>query len=155
MALDENLLFQTLFAERGDKSIEEIMQEVAKAKAAFNQAEQSIAKEAEEINTEEETKQPTFELKHLTRRHLLVDPQSAITNEYITCCLCGRNMKTVSSAHLRKHGTTPEIYRKLCGYAPDRILMSGQREEQMRMCVRVAHEKRMSRKKSKMEAEQQ
>ncbi|MBQ7618171.1 MAG: MucR family transcriptional regulator [Desulfovibrio sp.] len=147
MALDENLLFKTLFENRGDRSIEDIMRDVAKAKAAFAQAETDLASQQTETSSELDPNaaglgKKEFEIKRLTRRNLIEEPETAITDDSITCCLCGKQMKILSAAHLKCHGTTPELYRKLCGYSEEQKLMSHKRAEQMVEMVKIAQANR-------------
>ena len=49
-----------------------------------------------------------------------IDPQDAITDDYILCMECGRRSSILTKEHLlRKHGLTAEAYRDRWGYPKD------------------------------------
>lgn len=74
--------------------------------------------------------------KRFTKRDLKIKPSEAITEDFIRCCLCGKECQNLTSAHLMKtHGLTPEEYKKLCGYAPDCVLMSGKNLKRVQHAV--------------------
>ncbi|BCS86943.1 MucR family transcriptional regulator [Pseudodesulfovibrio sediminis] len=45
-----------------------------------------------------------------------VDPQKAIREKSILCCVCGKSFKVITKKHLASHGLTPEEYREKYGY---------------------------------------
>jgi len=55
---------------------------------------------------------------------LVYDPATAITEEHIICCLCGKPYKTLTKLHLRHHNITTEKYREICEYKPKEPLMA-------------------------------
>ncbi|MBQ9406371.1 MAG: MucR family transcriptional regulator [Desulfovibrio sp.] len=134
MPIDENMLFKTIYERHGDKPIEFVMQEVAKAKASYLKAEidlhnlsndptptpnETVETEAIPLPEMELTKKKRYTKRSLQGR----DPQQAIQDDTIMCCLCGETKTSISSAHLKSvHGITPDEYRKLCGYAPNQQL---------------------------------
>ena len=155
MAIDENVLFKTIYENNSDKPIEFIMEQVARAKNAFKHSEEALKRkpepEPEPVQSVEEAA-PAEEsaFRRLTKRSLKFDPATAITDDSIICCLCGTPMQTLSAAHLRLHGTTPEAYRRLCDYEPKQPLMSKRRLETMRSTVMRAQQ---ARKKVRMKTQ--
>lgn len=79
---------------------------------------------AEPAPAVEESEPAPAPVKKLTKRQIKGDPAAAITQTAITCCVCGKEFKRLSAAHLATHGATPEEYRRLCGYDPSTPLMS-------------------------------
>ena len=53
-----------------------------------------------------------------TKRNLVVKPEEAITDDHISCCICGRKMKNLNAKHLASHDIDMDSYKKLCGYEP-------------------------------------
>ena len=45
-----------------------------------------------------------------------IDPQKAIKEKSVTCCVCGKAFKLITKKHLSTHGLTVEAYREQCGY---------------------------------------
>ncbi|MCJ2163637.1 MULTISPECIES: MucR family transcriptional regulator [unclassified Pseudodesulfovibrio] len=64
-----------------------------------------------------------------------VDPQKAIREKTILCCICGKSFKVITKKHLATHGLTPEEYREKCGYKKKLPLVckSLQRERRKKM----------------------
>lgn len=158
MPIDENLLFQTFFAKNPEKPIELVMQDVARAKAAYVKALQEFAPQDKSTVTHvlemplhpverEVMEEAVPTVKRLTKRSLKVqDTQSAIGDESITCCLCGAQLKFISSTHLKLHGTTPELYRKLCDYDPKQPLMAKNYYKKMQETIANAQKGRRRKK---------
>lgn len=69
---------------------------------------------------------------------LTVDPKSAIQEEKIVCCICGKEVQSLTSRHLRTHGLSVEEYKLLCGYAPNTALMSAQRYQNAQHAISAA-----------------
>ncbi len=132
MAIDENVLFQTIYQRNPNKSVEDVMKEVVKAKNAYEKAEQSATNTA---SSEEG-------VKRLTRRSLKFDPDEAIQDEYIQCCLCGEKLTNLNKRHLARHHTNPEEYRRVCGYDPKQPLMSRQHMAHVDETIKRAQEGR-------------
>ncbi len=82
-------------------------------------------------------------VKRLTKRQIKHNPQEAITQTNITCCVCGKEFKRLSAAHLSLHGTTPEEYRKLCGYEPNQPLMGKMIYQRLMSAVKSAQDARV------------
>lgn len=64
-----------------------------------------------------EKKQPGAEI-------LNYDPQKAITEDHIQCCVCGKLCKILTKKHLEQHGLTRARYREICKYDPKQPLAS-------------------------------
>lgn len=78
-----------------------------------------------------------------TRRNLKIKPQDAIKKDSITCCICGKSMRSINSRHLASHnGLTKEGYLKLCDYPADQVLMSLSHLAKMQAQVRKAQKAR-------------
>ncbi len=83
-----------------------------------------------------------------TKRNLKVKPEDAITEDTITCCLCGKEGKTLTERHLNSHnGLTRQGYLKLCGYPETQILMSGKHLARMKNNVLKAQQARKAKKR--------
>lgn len=157
MPIDENMLFQVIFAKSENKPIEQIMQEVVRAKYAYDKAEKEletagmtskpqVIEAAPEPEEQMEPRETVAQLRRLTRRSLKYDPDLAIGDQTITCCLCGAELKSISATHLRMHNTTPEAYRKACGYDPSRPLMANEYYKKMQATIAHAQKSRKVRK---------
>lgn len=155
MALEDKDIFMAICNRYTDHPIEFIMEQYEKAKRINLLIEKkigelSVAPPVEEtVETEAETVAETQEelpRKKYTRRDLKVKPQNAITEDAITCCLCGAKRQSLTSTHLATHDINKEEYRKLCGYAPDQKLMSGRRLEKSREIIGRAQRKRLENK---------
>ena len=55
---------------------------------------------------------------------LVCDPATAIADEQIICCLCGKPYKSLTVLHLKHHNITKEKYREICDYQPKEPLMA-------------------------------
>ncbi len=83
-----------------------------------------------------------------TKRKLKVKPENAITEDSITCCICGESGQTLTERHFNKHnGLTREGYLKLCGYPKDQALMSFRLLKRMKANVVKAQNARRAKKK--------
>ena len=82
-------------------------------------------------------------VKRLTKRQIKYNPQEAITQTNITCCVCGKEFKRLSAVHLATHGATPDEYRKLCGYEPNQPLMGKMIYGRLMSAVKSAQEARV------------
>ena len=81
-----------------------------------------------------------------TRRSLKIKPQDAIKKDSITCCICGKIMRSINARHLASHnGLTKEGYLKLCDYPADQVLMSLNHLAKMQSQVRKAQKAREKR----------
>ena len=148
MPISDDVLFKTIFEKYSDRPIDEVMTLVAQAKAAYNQAEKlesaCISETGDGGSCEcmsaetvsDESMAP--EIKRPTRRNLKFNPSEAIQDDKIICCLCCQSFTTLTSRHLKKHGTDPEHYRKLCGYSEKQFLMSNKRAAQMQETIKKA-----------------
>ena len=153
MALDENIIFKTIFSKHGDKSIEFVMQEVAKAKNAYAKAQQDFADmenipvdsppaESPAVDEKPVERAEHQSVRRLTKRSLKYPPETAIGDEIVTCCICGAQLKFISTTHLKMHGTTPQQYRKICGYSPKVPLMSKNYYKKMQETIAKAQQGR-------------
>ncbi len=81
------------------------------------------SEESSEASTGES--QPAAAQHGLTRDDLKVDPATAIQEDSITCCVCGKQFSgMLTKAHLALHGLTHSGYLELCGYGPGTKLAS-------------------------------
>ncbi|WP_337441120.1 MucR family transcriptional regulator [Desulfovibrio sp.] len=78
----------------------------------------------------------------LTAADLVFNPAEAITDNTITCCLCGKAACSLTSRHLANHGINVEEYKYLCGYPSEQKLMSRNFEAKMRRNVQRAQQAR-------------
>ena len=64
-----------------------------------------------------------------------VDPQKAIREKSILCCVCGKTFKVITKKHLATHDLTPEEYREKFGYKKNLPLVckSLQRDRRKKM----------------------
>lgn len=62
--------------------------------------------------------------KKYTKRNLVVKPEEAISEEEVTCCICGKSFQNLTTKHIQSHDLSVDEYKKLCGYAPDQKLIS-------------------------------
>lgn len=154
MALEDKDLFNAICSRYGDQPLEFIMEQYEKAKIMNLQIERrigdlTVAPPAEEIAVvEEEAVDETPEeqpRKKYTRRDLKYSPQSAITDDSVTCCLCGAERQILTSTHLATHGITVDEYKKLCRYSPDQKLMSGKRHAKSKEVIGKAQQTRLDR----------
>lgn len=67
---------------------------------------------------------PTPTVYEYTSEDLERNPQKAIGDNYIVCCLCGEQMQSLGRHLKAKHGISAERYREICGYSKDVPLMS-------------------------------
>ena len=136
MALEDKDLFNAIFNKYSDQPIEFVMEQYEKAKILNLEIERrqslrscvditpsSVAQNAEELKQIETTVDSTPK-KKFTKRDLVIKPNEAITDEAITCCLCGKERSSLTLRHLATHGISVDEYKKLCGYAPGQKLMS-------------------------------
>lgn len=70
-----------------------------------------------------------------TNEETVVDPQKAIREKSILCCVCGKSFKVLTKKHLASHNLTPEEYREKFGYKKKLPLVckSLQRERRKKM----------------------
>lgn len=152
MALEDKDIFVAICNRYADHPIEFIMEQYEKAKRMNLLIEKKIGElasippveEVVQIETEVVPETPEeLPRKKYTRRDLKVKPQNAITDDAITCCLCGAKRQSLTSTHLATHDITKEEYRKLCGYGPDQKLMSGRRLEKSKEIIGRAQKARL------------
>lgn len=64
-----------------------------------------------------------------------IDPQKAIREKSVTCCVCGKSFKIITKKHLSGHDLTPNEYREKFGYKKGLPLVckSLQRERRKKM----------------------
>lgn len=164
MTLDDKDILNAVFARFNDQPIEFIMSqyEIAKrmsmdierrlADAQMNDLVKPCMEMTGDISVPEAEK--TMEAprrKKFGRKDLVCKPEEAITDEYIKCCLCGKESSSLTSRHLAQHDISVEDYKKLCGYDEDRKLMSGNFERKMLHNVQRAQQVRMRNLKEKEE----
>lgn len=88
---------------------------------------------------------PPRSLEELKAEFTLVyDPKQAIQPDKVVCCLCGKEVQSLTSRHFNTHGISVEEYKLLCGYEPDTVLMSAARYEHAQQAVVAAQSARKS-----------
>lgn len=77
------------------------------------------------------------------------DPQKAIREKSVICCVCGKSFKILTKKHLATHDLTPEEYREKFGYKKKAPLVckSLQRERRKKMKEMKLWTKRGKKKK--------
>lgn len=154
MALDDRDIFNAVFTRFKDQPIEYIMEQYALAKklnmeiergADTQTAPEACAPVAEPAQEQtEETAAPAPVHKRYTKRDLKIKPQDAITDDTISCCLCGIERQNLTANHMMNaHGLTIDEYKKLCGYPPEQKLMSRRRLAKSREIISKAQEARI------------
>lgn len=71
-------------------------------------------------------------------KYLADDPNKAITEETITCCICGEKKSVLTKKHLENHGISVLDYKRICGYQADARLMSHKRSRETSENVKKA-----------------
>lgn len=161
MPITDEALLQLIFARNSGQPLEFIMAEFGKAKRLYQEQERQIAQGNDPQTIEVEAVQTIAELpsadnnkeapkKRFTKRSLKVDPKTAITDESITCCLCGKQYKVLNKRHLAAHGIDSPDYMKLCDYPVDTLLMAKkvakQAEQRGKALAKANAKKRMAAK---------
>lgn len=165
MALDDKDIFMAIFNKFSDQPIEFVMAQYEKAKILNMEIERrrSQLPEAEALSPASalsaadslmaaEAQAEAPKKKKLTRRDLIINPEEAITDDSVKCCLCGKEGSSLTSRHLAQHGISVEEYKKLCGYAENQKLMSRNFEQKMLHNVQRAQQVRMDKRKEQGEA---
>lgn len=137
MPLADRDIFNAICARFTDQPIEFIMEQYEKAKKMNFEIEKRLGTEpamdvvitpVETIDITEVTAEGEMpRKKRVTRRSLVRDPATAITDDAIYCCLCGEKRQSLTAKHLARHGVSVEEYKKLCNYPANQALMSHQR----------------------------
>lgn len=134
MPLEDKDIFNAVFEKYRDQPIEFVMAQYEKAKLLNREIELRLnalapqgatAQNAAGTQTAAEDKPaPEPVRKRPTKKDLVADPEKAITDETITCCLCGQQFNTLTARHLKMHDISVEEYKYLCGYTSAQKLMS-------------------------------
>jgi hypothetical protein len=66
-----------------------------------------------------------LDLDEMKMAGLRADPHRAVTEEGITCLLCGGTFRQLTNTHLRGHGMAADEYKRHFGYNRRRALMCG------------------------------
>lgn len=139
MPLTDDAIFNMVLTKYKEQPIEFIMDEYGKAKRCYLKIEQDIAqdkpleidvtptKKSKELGEGNKavSKDEMIE-KQYTEDDLVSNPEDAIHDDYIVCCLCGKKLKTLGNHITSKHQIKSTSYKKLCGYPSDLPLMSRQ-----------------------------
>ncbi len=152
MALEDKDIFNAICNRYSDHPIEFIMEQYEKAKMINLQIERRIGEMASQPSTAEvvtvET-EPVEEVieeaprRKFSRKDIKVPPASAISDDYVVCCLCGEKRQSLTATHLATHDITVEEYKKLCKYPADQKLMSGKRLAKSKEIISRAQKKRL------------
>ena len=166
MALEDKDIFNAIFNKYSDQPIEFIMEQYEKAKILNMAIERRINAQAEQpvkveeaapaalppvdepLPVEEEKKPAPAPKKIITKADLVFNPAEAITDNTITCCLCGKAACSLTSRHLANHGINVEEYKYLCGYPSEQKLMSRNFEAKMRRNVQRAQQARKEKRRA-------
>ena len=144
MISDTDLL-RMLMQKYPTQDAEFIMNEFNVYKKMLGSAESCATAECCTAECAEAVEAPTAPapMKKLTKRQIKHNPQEAITQTNIICCVCGKEFKRLSAAHLATHGATPEEYRRLCGYEPNQPLMGKMIYQRLMSAVKSAQDARV------------
>ena len=156
MSLDDKDILNAVFTRFKDQPVEFIMAQYETAKRMNMDIERRLADRQSceptmpspegmpELSAPEAEKPVEApKRKKPSRKDLVCKPEEAITDESIKCCLCGKESSSLTSRHLAQHDISVEEYKKLCGYAEDQKLMSGNFERKMLHNVLRAQQVRM------------
>lgn len=134
MPLEDKDIFNAVFERYHDQPIEFVMSQYEKAKLLNREIELRLntlppqaataQNSAETQAAAEDKPSPKPVRKRLTKEDIVADPEKAITDENITCCLCGQQFNRLTARHLKIHGISVKEYKSLCGYTSDQELMS-------------------------------
>lgn len=176
MPLEDKDIFTAVFERYRDQPIEFVMAQYEKAKLLNRDIEQRItsldargahpaapamppvtpappalvvpaAASPQPAAPDEETAASHPVRRRLTKKDLVADPGQAISQDGITCCLCGQRFNTLTVRHLKGcHNISVEEYKTLCGYTPKQKLMSFDLAEKMTRNVQKAQAARKARR---------
>ena len=143
-------IFEIIYNKCSNKPMSFIKKEVIEAQKALLDANEELKnyqpsagfdEDGAFIVTEEE-KVPC----QLTRDDLMLkkpkEIRESIGKEWITCCICGKNFKTLGAHLKRTHNISAEEYLKICGLPEDTVLMSQDHYLQTQENIRNAYETR-------------
>ena len=162
MPLEDKDIFNAVFEKYRDQPIEFVMAQYEKAKLLNREIElrlnalvpqgavaQNAAAGAQSPAESKPAPEPVR--KRPTKKDLVSDPEKAITDETITCCLCGQQFNTLTARHLKTHDISVEEYKYLCGYTSAQKLMSYNLAATMARNVQKAQAARKARLQAKEE----
>lgn len=163
MPLEDKDIFNAVFEKYRDQPIEFVMAQYEKAKLLNREIElrlnalapQGAAAVQNTAGTQivaEDKPAPEPARKRPTKKDLVADPETAITDETITCCLCGQQFNTLTARHLKMHDISVEEYKYLCGYTSAQKLMSYNLAATMARNVQKAQAARKARLQAREEA---
>lgn len=140
MPLEDKDIFNAVFDKYRDQPIEFVMAQYEKAKLLNRDIERRLSAPAAgqdaagqgglpataepQSPAPEEKSAPQPPRKRFTKKDLVADPETAITDDGITCCICGQRFNTLTARHLKNHDISVEEYKYLCGYTSAQKLMS-------------------------------
>ena len=101
----------------------------------------------DELPREGVVEEPSVPKKRYTKRNLVVRPEEAISEEEITCCICGKSFQNLTAKHIHSHDLTVEEYKKLCGYPPEQRLISSKLLNKLQSNVLKAQQAREKKQK--------
>jgi len=108
--------------------------EIVKAQASVRtMTEDEITSMVQKLSTDIKAIEKGDSIK--TEEKYAVDPQKAIREKSIICCVCGKSFKIITKKHLSSHDLTADEYREKFGYKKKRPLVckSLQRERRNKM----------------------
>lgn len=161
MALDDRDIFKAIWERFPDQPVEFVMEQYAKARRLNMEIERSI-NQTSEIETTPEIEEeasvdveidaaPVAQRRKLNKRRFKVKPEDSITDDAIYCCVCGEKLQSLTVKHLAKHETTPEEYKKVCGFPANLPLMSHKRLAKSKEIIERAQQARLAKRAAAMQ----
>lgn len=156
MALDDRDIFKAIWERFPDQPLEFVMEQYAKARRLNMEIERSVNQttdvdagpdvEEEAVVDVELDASPMPQRKKLNKRRFKVKPEDSITDDAIYCCVCGEKLQSLTVKHLAKHETTPEEYKRVCGFPPNMPLMSHKRLAKSKEIIERAQQARLAKR---------
>lgn len=160
MSISDEALLKIVMEKFPEQSMDMILDQFAQAKKKLADIElkMNTSEAAIDITPEpiaiEAAPEEAPKKKRYTKRNLIVKPEEAITDDHVTCCICGRQMKNLTAKHLASHDIDMDTYKKLCGYAPDTKLISASLLMQLQENVLKAQQGREAKAKANADKNQ-
>lgn len=161
MAISDESLLKILIEKFPEQPMDVVLDQFASSKKKLAEIELRLTMPEKTIDItpepaaiEEAAPEEAPKKKRYTKRSLIVKPEEAITDDSVTCCICGRKMKNLTAKHLASHDIDMDSYKKLCGYAPDTKLISASLLMQLQENVLKAQQGREAKAKANADKNQ-
>lgn len=161
MALDDRDIFRAIWERFPDQPVEFVMEQYAKARRLNMEIERSVKQgsdlaptpevEEEAVIDVEIDSAPVEQKRKLNKRRFKVKPEDSITDDTIYCCVCGQQLQSLTVKHLAKHDTTPEEYKRVCGFPANMALMSHKRLAKSKEIIERAQQARLAKRAAAMQ----